>query len=88
MVEWCCQHSLRCPVLRLFYCRSHDIRKSAAFCTGNLVKNCRRNALLVSASSGVVALMNLLNDEDDDELSKKARVIPYHAIPHHTVPSC
>jgi len=51
---------------------SHDIRKSAAFCTGNLVKNCRRNALLVSASSGVVALMNLLNDEDDDELSKKA----------------
>ena len=32
--------------------------------------------------------MNLLNDEDDDELSKKVRVIPYHAIPHHTVPSC
>ena len=46
---------------------------SAAFCVGNLVKGNPEAAAQVADSGGVVALMNLLNDVDDDELSKKVR---------------
>jgi len=53
----------------------HDVRKTAAFCIGNCVKGCRTNAEVVAAEGGIMTLVALLNDEEDDELSKKVRQV-------------
>lgn len=59
-------------VLRQVASPEPSIRKSASFCLGNLVKTNRENALELASHNGVITLVQLLNDEDDDELSKKA----------------
>lgn len=48
----------------------YHIRKSAAFCLGNLIKNHKSNAQALSQAGGCPVLLALLNDEDDDELTK------------------
>jgi hypothetical protein len=50
----------------------YEIRKTAAFCIGNLVKNHRGNAEALGAAGGVAQLAAVLNDVEDDELSKRA----------------
>ena len=49
----------------------YEIRKTAAFAIGNLVKAHRENAEKLAAAGGVVQLVATLNDLEDDELSKK-----------------
>lgn len=50
----------------------YDTRKTAAFCLGNLVRDHPGNAERAAAAGAVDALVSLVNDDDNDELSKKA----------------
>eukprot|EP00741_Cyanophora_paradoxa_P018844 tig00021098_g18190.t1 len=50
----------------------YEMRKSAAFCLGNLVRNHKGNQARVAGGGGVHTLAMLLNDVEDDELSKCA----------------
>ena len=49
-----------------------ELRKVAVFCLGNLIKGHNENALALDKAGGVVRLISVLNDEYEDELSKKA----------------
>eukprot|EP00743_Colponemidia_sp_Colp-15_P007363 GILK01007950.1.p1 GENE.GILK01007950.1~~GILK01007950.1.p1 ORF type:complete len:768 (-),score=169.92 GILK01007950.1:144-2447(-) len=50
----------------------YDTRKTACFCLSNLVKSHKGNAEKLVLAGGVERLVEVLNDEEDDELSKKA----------------
>lgn len=50
----------------------YEVRRSASFCLGNMVKDNSQNAAALVASGGVELLLLCLNDEDEDELSKTA----------------
>ena len=45
--------------------------KAAAFCIGNLVRGCRENAVALASAGGVERLIDVMNDVDDDQTSKK-----------------
>ena len=49
-----------------------DVRKAAVFCLDNLVSAHRNNCQLLADAGGVLSLVALLNDDDEDEISKKA----------------
>jgi hypothetical protein len=49
-----------------------DVRKAAVFCLDNLVTSHRENSRLLAEAGGVLSLVALLNDDDEDEISKKA----------------
>ena len=49
-----------------------DVRKAAVFCLDNLVTSHRENSKLLANAGGVLSLVALLNDDEDDEVSKKA----------------
>lgn len=51
---------------------AYDVRRSASFCLGNLVKDNDGNACVLVSSGGLERLLLCLNDEDEDELSKTA----------------
>ena len=50
----------------------YEVRKTCTFCLGNLVKDNTANAELLTDAGGVGYLIDALNDEEDDELTKKA----------------
>ncbi len=50
---------------------SPAVTKAAAFCVGNLVRGCRENARALAAAGGVERLIDVMNDYDDDQTSKK-----------------
>lgn len=61
-------------LLTLIYCTSSPaVTKAAAFCLGNLVRDCPNNGRLLVASGGVEALIDVINDVNDDDASKKVR---------------
>jgi hypothetical protein len=49
------------------------VAKAAAFCIGNLVRGSRENAAALVAGGGVERLVDVMNDVDDDQTSKKVR---------------
>ena len=51
---------------------SFDPKKTACLCLANLLRNNLPNAQTVLANGGVMVLVELINDEEDDELSNKA----------------
>ena len=51
---------------------AYEVRRSASFCLGNLVKDNPANAAALVNSGGVELLLLCLNDEEEDELSKTA----------------
>lgn len=50
----------------------YDPKKSACFCICNIVDGNIVNSKKVIESGGIQVLINLINDEEDDELSNKA----------------
>ena len=59
-------------ILEVVSSPSFDIRKAAIFCLDNLVTSHRQNAQLLADAGGVLNLVALLNDDEDDEISKKS----------------
>ena len=55
-------------------CRSgvYEPKKTACFCLGNLLRDHPRNQQKAVSEGSVTLLTELINDEEDDELSKKA----------------
>jgi hypothetical protein len=53
---------------------SPAVTKAAAFCVGNLVRHCRPNAVALAAAGGAELLVDVMNDIEDDEVSKKVCV--------------
>lgn len=51
---------------------SFDPKKTACLCLSNLLRNNQVNAQLVVKAGGVPVLCELINDEEDDDLSNKA----------------
>ena len=51
---------------------AYDVQKAATFASGNLVMGNRDNAMRVARANGIPMLSFLVNDDDDDDLSKKA----------------
>lgn len=51
---------------------TYEVRRSASFCLGNMVKDNPQNAAALVAAGGVELLLLCLNDEEEDELSKTA----------------
>lgn len=50
----------------------YDVQKAAIFCLGNVVTNHPENAQQLADAGGVLALVGVMNDIDEDEISKKA----------------
>ena len=65
----------------------YEARKTAAFCLGNLVRDNAANARETVHHGGVEALLQCLNDEDDDELSKTAYAPLLTALGHDASPA-
>lgn len=51
---------------------SYDAKKTLCFCLSNLLMGNEENAQTLVQNGGINALVNLINDEEDDELSNKA----------------
>ena len=47
-------------------------KKTACLCLSNMIRNNQGNGQMVVASGGVSVLVELINDEEDDDLSNKA----------------
>ena len=52
----------------------YQLRRIAAFCLGNLVRDNMRNAREVVIFGGVELLLCCVTDEEEDELSKTVRI--------------
>ena len=76
----------------------YDVRKTAVFCIGNVVRGSeapeasaggdvagrgRSAAEEVVAAGGIMVLISLLNDEEEDELSKRVWVMRKRRGPQH-----
>lgn len=59
-------------LLKLLKSSSFDPKKTACFCLSNLVQGNADNAKRVVELGGVVVLVGLINDEEDDDLSNKS----------------
>ena len=65
-------------ILEVVSSPSFDIRKAAIFCLDNLVTSHRQNAKLLADAGGVLNLVALLNDDEDDEISKSFPNVDKH----------
>ena len=59
-------------LVRLLRTGMYDPKKTACFALGNLIRNHPQNQAKAVHEGAVTLLTELINDEEDDELSKKA----------------
>jgi hypothetical protein len=59
-------------LVRLLRSGAYEPKKTACFCLGNLLKEHDINRNKAIKEGAVTLLTELINDEEDDELSKKA----------------
>lgn len=59
---------------------TYEPKKSACFCLGNIIQGNPDNAQQLITSGGVSVLVNLINDEEDDDLSNKAYQVSINRI--------
>ncbi|CDW82063.1 UNKNOWN [Stylonychia lemnae] len=59
-------------ILKQLKSPSFDPKKTACFCLGNLIQNNQENVNELLKLDGVSVLVNLINDEEDDDLSNKS----------------
>eukprot|EP00347_Sterkiella_histriomuscorum_P022045 403331879 len=59
-------------ILRQLKSPSFDPKKTACFCLGNLIQKNEENINELLKIGGVSVLVNLINDEEDDDLSNKS----------------